>query len=166
MLVKWSICVVTDPHTDGRKTPARPVHHVEEQETRHRDEVQFWKLSKNKSLCKQRWVSRCLCLEENHTCIIKSTSAGLKGGAERFGALSFMKDSSCCRLEFTATGLYFNSDPESQQREYLVIPWNVSHYFGILPWLWVVWIKKLTTVSVLVVGDSCTFLWATKDKFY
>lgn len=33
--------VVTDPHTDGRQTPASPVHHVEEEETRYRDEVLF-----------------------------------------------------------------------------------------------------------------------------
>lgn len=31
--------MTTDPHTDGGQTPAGPVHHVEEEETRHRDEV-------------------------------------------------------------------------------------------------------------------------------
>lgn len=29
----------TDPHTDGGQAAASPVHHVEEEETRHRDEV-------------------------------------------------------------------------------------------------------------------------------
>lgn len=33
---------VTDPHTDGGQAPASPVHHVEEEETRHRDEVGLW----------------------------------------------------------------------------------------------------------------------------
>lgn len=36
-------CSVTDHHTDGRQTPASPVHHVKEEETCHRDEVRFWK---------------------------------------------------------------------------------------------------------------------------
>lgn len=34
---------LTHPHTDGRQTPAGPVHHVEEEETRYRDEVSLWK---------------------------------------------------------------------------------------------------------------------------
>lgn len=34
-------CLLTDPHTDGRQTPAGPVHHIEEEETCHRDEVFF-----------------------------------------------------------------------------------------------------------------------------
>lgn len=42
--------VVTDPHTDGRQTPASPVHHVEEEETRYWDEVLFWKWSETNKL--------------------------------------------------------------------------------------------------------------------
>lgn len=42
--------VITDHHTDGRQTPASPVHQVEEEETCHRDEVSFWNGRKKKLL--------------------------------------------------------------------------------------------------------------------
>lgn len=41
LLKKGTFCLLTDPHTDGCQTPAGPVHHVEEEETCHRDEVCF-----------------------------------------------------------------------------------------------------------------------------
>lgn len=34
--------VDTDPHADGCQAPSGPVHHIKEQETRHRDEVGVW----------------------------------------------------------------------------------------------------------------------------
>lgn len=40
-LVKCLLHVATDHHTDGRQTSPGPVHHVEEKETGHRDEVGF-----------------------------------------------------------------------------------------------------------------------------
>lgn len=48
--------VATDPHTDGRQTPASPVHHVEEEETRHGDEVDLCggRLTNNSSVLKNK----------------------------------------------------------------------------------------------------------------
>lgn len=48
------IGAATDPHADGRQAPAGPVHHVEEEETRHGDEVRFWREIRAKRLSKWR----------------------------------------------------------------------------------------------------------------
>ena len=59
----------THPHTHGRQTPSCPVHHVEEQETRHRDEVCICgdkgtinRMVNNWNLFEQNRKGRCLAL--------------------------------------------------------------------------------------------------------